>query len=132
MDDPFGKPSGGCNSELVSCAGNNAVEMQTTATFDEANDEFVIRTPTTLAQKYWITNSAVHAKWAVVFAQLIIGQQNHGIHGFLVRIRNEVRLPSPTLFPLPNRIASKLSAGGHPVSQPAGNPHLLSSSSNQG
>ncbi|KAK9829677.1 hypothetical protein WJX72_007299 [[Myrmecia] bisecta] len=69
--------------------GNNAVEMQTTATFDKAADEFVIHTPTTLAQKYWITNSAVHAKWAVVFAQLLIGGKNEGVHGFLVRIRNE-------------------------------------------
>ena len=68
------------------------MEMQTTATYDSAQDEFVIDTPTTLAQKYWITNSAVHAKWAVVFAQLLIGGRNEGIHGFLVRIRSEVRL----------------------------------------
>lgn len=68
--------------------------MQTTATYDAATDEFVIRTPTTLAQKYWITNSAVHAKWAVVFAQLLIGSTNHGIHGFLVRIRDEVSAPA--------------------------------------
>lgn len=52
--------------------GNNAVEMETTAVFDRSRDEFVINTPSTLAQKYWITNSAVHAKWVVVFAQLII------------------------------------------------------------
>ena len=38
-----------------------------------------------------ITNSAVHAKWAVVFAQLHMDGKNEGIHGFLVRIRNEVR-----------------------------------------
>ncbi|EIE22640.1 acyl-CoA oxidase [Coccomyxa subellipsoidea C-169] len=69
--------------------GNNAVEMQTTAQYDQGADEFIIHTPTTLAQKYWITNSAVHAKWAVVFAQLLIGGRNEGIHGFLVRIRNE-------------------------------------------
>jgi acyl-CoA oxidase len=72
------------------CAGNNAVEMQTTATFDRATDEFVINSPTVLSQKYWITNSAVHAQWAVVFAQLIIGQKSEGIHGFLVRIRHKV------------------------------------------
>ena len=50
-----------------------------------------------------ITNSAVHAKWAVVFAQLHMGGRNEGIHGFLVRIRNEVRLilkpGSPQLMP---------------------------------
>ncbi|KAL3161452.1 hypothetical protein ABBQ32_010335 [Trebouxia sp. C0010 RCD-2024] len=69
--------------------GNNAVEMETTATFDKQADEFIIHTPTTVAQKYWITNSAVHAKWSAVFAQLLIDGTNHGIHGFLVRIRNE-------------------------------------------
>ena len=31
--------------------GNNAVEMETTATFDEQKDEFVIHTPNTKAQK---------------------------------------------------------------------------------
>ena len=30
----------------------------------------------TLAQKYWITNGAVHAKHVVVFAQLIVGGKN--------------------------------------------------------
>ena len=34
-------------------AGNNAVEMQTTSVYDKARREFVINTPTTLAQKYW-------------------------------------------------------------------------------
>ena len=34
----------------------------------------------------------MHAKYAVVFAQLIIGNTKHGIHGFLTRIRNEVSL----------------------------------------
>lgn len=28
-------------------------------------------------------------RWAVVFAQLIIGGTNHGIHGLLVRIRDD-------------------------------------------
>ena len=78
-------------------AGNNAVEMETTATFDKQADEFIINTPTTVAQKYWITNSAVHAKWSAVFAQLLIDGTNHGIHGFLVRIRNEVCHCFPSL-----------------------------------
>lgn len=69
--------------------GNNAVEMETTATYDKEKQEFVVHTPSTLGQKYWITNSAVHAKWCVTFAQLIIDGKNHGIHGFLMRIRND-------------------------------------------
>lgn len=72
--------------------GNNAVCMGTTATFDRDTDEFIIRTTTPIAQKYWITNGAVHAHWAVVFAQLIIGSTNQGIHGFLVRIRDHATM----------------------------------------
>ncbi|KAI3654214.1 hypothetical protein MP228_000933 [Amoeboaphelidium protococcarum] len=75
--------------------GNNAVEMQTTAVWDAKTKEFIINTPTTLAQKYWITNSAVHAKWAVVFAQLHINGKHEGIHVFLVRIREEDMSVSP-------------------------------------
>jgi acyl-CoA oxidase len=71
--------------------GNNAVEMEATATFDSKSQSILLNTPTPISQKYWITNSAVHAKWAIVFAQLIIenGKRNEGIHALLVRIRNE-------------------------------------------
>jgi len=69
--------------------GNNAVEMQTTATYDPETDELVVHTPSTLAQKYWITNGAVHAHWAVVFARLLVAGKDHGIHGVMVRIRND-------------------------------------------
>ncbi|MEW5311993.1 MAG: hypothetical protein WDW38_003658 [Sanguina aurantia] len=68
--------------------GNNAVEMQTTSTYDESSKEWIINTPTTLAQKYWITNGSVHAQWCVVFAHLLTRGVNQGIHGFLIRIRN--------------------------------------------
>lgn len=70
--------------------GNNAVEMEATATLDPKTGHLIVNTPTPLSQKYWITNSAVHAKWAIVFAQLILpGGVNEGIHAILVRIRNE-------------------------------------------
>jgi hypothetical protein len=45
--------------------------------------EFIVNTPNTLAQKYWITNGAVHAKHVVVMAQLEVKGQNHGIHAIL-------------------------------------------------
>jgi len=69
--------------------GNNAVEMETTAVYDEKNDEFIINTPSTVAQKYWITNGAVHAKHVIVFAQLNVGGVDRGIHGILVQIRDD-------------------------------------------
>lgn len=70
--------------------GNNAVEMEATATLDPKTKELIVNTSTPLSQKYWITNSAVHAKWAIVFAQLLLpNNKNEGIHAILVRIRNE-------------------------------------------
>jgi len=75
--------------------GNNAVEMETTATYDKATDELVVNSPTPLAQKYWITNGACHAKHIVVFAQLIVDGKNEGIHGVLVRCRGDNLEPVP-------------------------------------
>merc|ERR1711988_1524373 len=68
--------------------GNNAVEMETTAVYDEETKEFIVNTPHPLAQKYWITNGAVHAKHVVVFAKLFVNGVNEGIHGVLVPIRD--------------------------------------------
>lgn len=60
--------------------------MQTTAVYDASSDSFVINSPTPLSQKYWITNSAVHAQWVVVFAQLHINGVNEGkLHILQVR-----------------------------------------------
>lgn len=78
--------------------GNNAVEMETTATYDPATQEFIVNSPTTLSQKYWITNGACHAKYAAVFAQTIVNGQNEGIHVVLVRIREEDLTVSKGVF----------------------------------
>lgn len=67
--------------------GNNAVEMETTAHWQDG--AFVLHSPTPLSQKYWITNSYLHATYAVVFAQTHVDGTNEGVHGFLVRIRND-------------------------------------------
>ena len=52
-------------------------------------DELIVNTPNPLAQKYWITNGACHAKHIVVFAQLYVDGKNEGIHGVLVRCRDD-------------------------------------------
>lgn len=86
--------------------GNNAVEMETTAVYDKSKDEFIINTPTPLAQKYWITNGAIHAKHCVVFAQLNVDDEEHGIHGILVPIRdtNLKTLPGVTVEDMGSKI----------------------------
>ena len=58
--------------------GNNAVQMETTVTYDKETKEFIVNTPTPLAQKYWITNGACHAHHIVVFSQLYIDGVNQG------------------------------------------------------
>ena len=86
--------------------GNNAVEMKTTATYDKSTDEFVIHTPETKARKYWITNGAVHAHYCVVFARLIIDNEDEGIHGFLVPIRDQKlkMMPGVTVWDMGHKI----------------------------
>lgn len=69
--------------------GNNAIEMETTAIYNKDTQQFMIHSPTTLSQKFWITNSALHASWAVVFAQTYVNNKHEGIQGFLVRLRDD-------------------------------------------
>ncbi len=69
--------------------GNNAVEMETTAIWDEKDQKFTINTPTVNSQKFWITNGAYYANYAVVFAQTIVKGKNEGINVFVVRMRDE-------------------------------------------
>ena len=69
--------------------GNNAADMQTTATYNQDKKEFVLNTPSPLARKYWITNGALHAHFCIVFARLIINDNDEGIHAFLVPIRDK-------------------------------------------
>ncbi|KAF9584912.1 hypothetical protein BGW38_004720 [Lunasporangiospora selenospora] len=73
--------------------GNNAIEMETTAHYIPETHEWDIHTPTINAQKYWISNSAVDAKWSVIFAQTFVKGQNEGVHVFLVRLREEDMTP---------------------------------------
>ena len=69
--------------------GSDVAAVGTTATFDEASDEFVITTPFRAAWKDYLGNAALHGKAAVVFAQLITKGVNHGVHAFYVPIRDE-------------------------------------------
>jgi len=69
--------------------GNNAIMMETTATWDSLTKEWEINSPTPISSKYWITNGAKHAHFAVVFAQTFVNNKHEGVHAFLVKIRNE-------------------------------------------
>lgn len=73
--------------------GNNAPKMETTAHYDEKAQTFTINSPSTLSQKFWITNGACHANYAVVFAQTWVKGVNEGVNAFIVRIRDDQMKP---------------------------------------
>jgi acyl-CoA oxidase len=83
----------GCFALTELMYGNNAVKLETTATYDNKTKEFVINTPNPLAQKYWISNGAIDASWAVVFAQTYVNNSFEGVQAFLVRIRDKDMKP---------------------------------------
>jgi len=69
--------------------GSDVSAVGTTASYDEATQEWVIDTPFRAAWKDYLGNAAVNGIAAVVFAQLITKGMNHGVHAFYVPIRDE-------------------------------------------
>lgn len=67
--------------------GSNVRDLETTATYDAATQEFVVHTPSGSGHKEWLGNAAVHGRMATVFAQLLVGGEGHGVHALLVPIR---------------------------------------------
>ncbi|KRB37128.1 acyl-CoA dehydrogenase [Microbacterium sp. Root180] len=69
--------------------GSDVAAIGTTATYDADTEEFVIHTPFRGAWKDYLGNAAVHGKAATVFAQLITGGVNYGVHCFFVPLRDD-------------------------------------------
>ncbi|MFV0319189.1 MAG: acyl-CoA dehydrogenase [Microbacterium sp.] len=69
--------------------GSDVAAIGTTATYDPETEEFVIHTPFRAATKEFLGNAALHGRAATVFAQLITGGVNYGVHCFFVPIRDE-------------------------------------------
>lgn len=69
--------------------GSDVASIATTATYDRDTDEFVIHTPHRGAWKDYLGNAALHGKAAVVFAQLIVDGENHGVHALFVPLRDD-------------------------------------------
>lgn len=75
--------------------GSNVQALETTATYDDSTQEIVVDTPTEGGVKTYIGNAARDARMAVVFAQLVTGEGNHGVHAVLVPVRDESGNPLP-------------------------------------
>eukprot|EP00329_Picozoa_sp_Boothbay-MS584-11_P003857 34360_4 len=68
--------------------GSNVRALETTATFNQETDEFIINSPTLTSMKWWPTGmyASTHG---VVFAQLIIDGTSRGVFGFFMQFRDE-------------------------------------------
>jgi acyl-CoA oxidase len=69
--------------------GSDVAAIGTTATWDPETHDFVLNTPFRAAWKDYLGNAAIHAKAAVVFAQLVVNGVGHGVHALYVPIRDD-------------------------------------------
>lgn len=86
--------------------GSDTKMLRTTATYDPSAKQFILETPDLEATKVWCGVLGQTATHAVVFAQLCTPDgAKHGIHQFLVPIRNV-----ETLKPLPGLVIGDIGA----------------------
>ncbi|XP_022821685.1 probable peroxisomal acyl-coenzyme A oxidase 1 isoform X1 [Spodoptera litura] len=70
--------------------------LETTATYDPSTQEFVLHSPTLTSYKWWPGGLGNTANYCIVIAQLYSKGECHGIHSFIVQVRDE-----DTHMPLP-------------------------------
>jgi acyl-CoA oxidase len=83
----------GCFAMTETGHGSDVQQLRTTCTYDPETGTFDLHTPHQAARKDYIGNAAKDGRMAVVFAQLITHGRNHGVHAWLVPIRNDDGTP---------------------------------------
>lgn len=85
----------GCLVQTELGHGSNVRGLQTTATYDPDTQEFVLCTPTLRSLKWWPGGLGKTANFAALYAQLIVGGVERGLHVFLLQLRDERHVPMP-------------------------------------
>jgi acyl-CoA oxidase len=85
----------GCFAMTETGHGSDVQQLRTTCTYDPETQTFDLHTPHEAARKDYIGNAAEDGRMAVVFAQLITRGQRHGVHAWLVPIRDADGRPMP-------------------------------------
>ncbi|KAI3402891.2 POX1 [Candida oxycetoniae] len=78
----------GCFGMTELAHGSNVMGIETTATFDKDNDEFIINTPHIGATKWWIGGAAHSSTHCAVYARLIVDGEDYGVKTFIVPLRD--------------------------------------------
>ncbi|XP_054635959.1 peroxisomal acyl-coenzyme A oxidase 1 isoform X2 [Dunckerocampus dactyliophorus] len=68
--------------------GTHLRGLETTATFDPATQEFILNSPTVSSIKWWPGGLGKTSNYAIVLAQLYTQGNCHGLHAFIVPIRD--------------------------------------------
>lgn len=79
---------GGCFALTEVSHGSNARGLRTTATYDVEKRQFCIHSPDFEAAKFWVGCMGKCATHGIIYGMLISKSKNHGIHAFVVPLRD--------------------------------------------